>query len=212
MSSAMAKAFSPEQLDEEFMKLPVYRALRKYDPRRYQEILSLCAAAAERGASMTAAIGAGREVLLQVFNAAVPQASDEVLNKMAHYWQSLVQKYGESHPNILRAIIDSKPLNGQPQDLLPDYPTETELSLMTEVFNSAAAESPTVDKVKAEADLLVVIESMEMLSVGARERFSRVEKLNDHEYVAIVGLYYRCINEQIPLDRRANLIRFLFDK
>ena len=208
MSSAMVDTMSPEQLDRSLMAMPLYRALREYDAKGYQKILEVCVAAAEQGESLATAIGAAREVVMPIFESAMPRASDDTLNKMAVFWQVLAMSYGKSHPAILRAIFDSKPLNGQPNDLLPDYPKQTEFQLMTEVFNTAAAKVPTVDEDNAKADMLVILQAMEKLSAGAPERFSKAAELNDLEYTATFGLYVRCLNEKIPPDRRANVIRF----
>jgi len=209
MSSAMVDAMSPEQLDKSLMEVPAYRALRKYDAKGYQKILEVCVAAAEQGESLAAAYGAGREILMPIYLAAMPRASDDTLNKMAVFWQVLAMSYGKSHPTILRAIFDSKPLTGQPNDLLPNYPTKTEFELMSAVFNTAADKAPTADEDKANADMLVVFEAMEKLSAGATEKFSKAAELNDRENIAILGLYFRCINEELPPDRRANVIRFM---
>jgi hypothetical protein len=212
MSSAMVDAMSPEQLDKSLMEMPVYRALRKYDAKGYQKFLEVCSAAAKGGESFAAAIGAARGVFIPILNVAIQRASDDALNKLANFWQVLAESYGKSHPTVLRAIFDSKPLSGQPNELLPNYPTKTESEVMTEAFNTAAAEAPPLDENKANSDLLLILHAMEKLLEGASEKFSRIAELNDREYVAILGLYFRCINEELPPDRRAHLIRFMLSQ
>jgi len=208
MSSALVDAMSPEKLDSSLMEMPIYRALRKYDPKGYQKILEVVSATAAGGESLAAAIVASRKVLMPIYNMAIPRASDDALIKMVPFIQALCQSYGKSHPTILRAMLESKPLNGQINELLPDYPVQTELEIMTEVFETASAKTPTVNEGEIEEDSLVILQAMEKLSAGSLEKFSKLDELNDREYVAIMGLSFRCMNEELPSHRLAQFLRY----
>ena len=215
VSGALLRYSSSDDAESAFDAVPVFRVLRRLEPRLYQKMLSEFSAAIQAGKSEGEAINIARGLMEPLVLKYLPTASDEALVAMRECWVKTIELLKDKDSRVCIAAFSLKSAgtnyNYNFASLLPKQLTTNLLTAVEKVFLSASELSAhKIDALEAENYLTDIKSKLNRVYGDDLDLLAKEDdwlKHSDRVSEMLLALYRE--TQKIPAERQGNLLRYM---